>query len=311
MTDPMRIQRALARAGVASRRRAEELIAEGRVRINGEVARIGQSVDPTRDTITVDDAPVGAPVAAKWIVLHKPAGVMTTRHDPEGRRTVFDLVEDTPGLTYVGRLDFMTEGVLLLTTDGDGAHRLTHPSREVTRTYVITVRGREVGRAIAEARGGVELEDGLVVPLAIDAEPLGRGRWEITLTIAEGRTREVRRLCEALGLEVERLVRTSFGPVKLGTLPSGESRALTNKEAQVLGAIAGVKIAPPEPRLQRDRSAGSSARGNRPTKATRDAARGERAARGDRPSKSSRGEPRAESRGPRARGKGPRSPRRG
>ena len=137
----MRIQRALARAGVASRRSAEELVAAGRVKINGTVATTGQSVDPARDTITLDGKKVAAPARPYWIVFNKPSGIITTRSDPEGRRTVFDLVDDVPGLTYVGRLDYMTEGVLLLTTDGDAAHKLTHPSSEIERTYVASVRG--------------------------------------------------------------------------------------------------------------------------------------------------------------------------
>src|SRR5205823_2414400 len=153
---PMRVQRALARAGVASRREADTLVAEGRITVNGEVATIGQVVDPARDTIALDGKRVTAPVAAQWIVLNKPAGVLTTRRDPEGRPTVFDLVPDWPGLTYVGRLDFMTEGVLLLTTDGDAAHRLTHPSSEVERTYVAVVRGN-APEAVRTARRGIDL----------------------------------------------------------------------------------------------------------------------------------------------------------
>src|SRR5207302_8847596 len=130
-------------------------------------------------------------------MLHKPAGVMTTRADPAGRRTVFDLVDDVPGLTYVGRLDYMTEGVLLLTTDGDAAHKLTHPSSEIERTYLATVRGDGAAAARA-AMKGVELEDGLVMPRDVSARRTGRGVWELEITIAEGRTREVRRLCEGL-----------------------------------------------------------------------------------------------------------------
>ena len=233
----MRIQRALARAGVASRRRAEELIAAGRVAINGVVAKTGQSVDPARDTITVDGSVVaGAPRETTWIVINKPPGVLTTRSDPAGRRTVFDLVEDVPGLTYVGRLDYMTEGLLLLTTDGAAAHRLTHPSSEVPRTYVATVRGR-VPDAVLALRRGVELEDGPVAPEDVDARPLGGGKWELELTISEGRTREIRRLAEALDLEVLRLVRTRFGPVKLGTLEPGATRGLTTNERRVIAAM--------------------------------------------------------------------------
>lgn len=233
----MRIHRALARAGIASRRKAEELVAAGRVRVNGEVARTGQSVEPDRDRITVDGKPVALPKASKWYVLHKPAGVLTTRSDPEGRRTVFDLVPSEPGLTYVGRLDYMTEGVLLLTTDGDAAHTLTHPSSQVPRSYVATVRG-SVKAAAQQIRNGVELEDGPVHPESVEVTPGERPRtWDLTLTIREGRTREVRRLCEHVGLEVLRLVRTSFGPVQLGTLAPGTTRALTTKERSLIDAL--------------------------------------------------------------------------
>jgi 23S rRNA pseudouridine2605 synthase len=162
--------------------------------------------------------------------------VLTTRSDPGGRPTVFDLVDDVPGLTYVGRLDYMTEGVLLLTNDGDAAHKLTHPSREVERTYVATVRGDGADAARA-AMKGVELEDGLAMPTTVSARRIGRGTWEVELTIAEGKTREVRRLCEALNLEVERLVRTKFGPVKLGALESGRTRPLTARETEIIAAI--------------------------------------------------------------------------
>jgi len=239
MGEPMRIQRALARAGVASRRHAEELVAAGRVAVNGATAHIGQSVDPSHDQITVDGRRIGAVASAAratWLVLHKPAGVMTTRSDPEGRRTVFDLVPPVPGLTYVGRLDYLTEGVLLLTTDGDAAHRLTHPSREIERVYVAYVRG-DAASAAREARAGVELEDGRVLPRAVEIRPLGKGRWEFEVTIAEGRSREIRRLCEALGLEVDRLVRVRFGPVSLGRLSAGSTRQLTPKEALAIRSL--------------------------------------------------------------------------
>jgi 23S rRNA pseudouridine2605 synthase len=141
-----------------------------------------------------------------------------------------------PGLTYVGRLDYLTEGVLLLTTDGDGAHALTHPSREVEREYVATVRGNAAA-AVRIARRGVDLEDGPVRLQDVDATSLGGGRWELRVRIAEGRNREVRRLCLALGLEVDRLVRTRFGPVTLGTLAPGATRKLTAREREIIDAL--------------------------------------------------------------------------
>ena len=234
----MRIQRALARAGVLSRRKAEELVAGGRVTVNGVPATIGQVVDLERDRIAVDGRLVEQSTTDVWMVLHKPSGYLTSRRDPEGRPTVFELVQDVPGLTYVGRLDFMTEGVLILTTDGEAAHRLTHPSTQIERTYVATVRGNAMAAA-RRARQGVELEDGVVVPIAVEAAPLGDRKWSFTVTIAEGKYREVRRLCEAVGLEVERLVRTQFGPVVLGELPPGRTRALTAREMSVVRAISG------------------------------------------------------------------------
>ena len=204
--------------------------------VNGVPPSAGQDVDLERDEVTVDGKPVARTVATKWIVLNKPAGVITTRKDPEGRRTVFDLVRDTPGLTYVGRLDYMTEGVLLLTTDGEAANALTHPSRKIERTYIATVRGNG-GEAAKQAKRGVELDDGPVEPVDVLARSLGRGLWELEITIAEGRNREVRRLCEALGLVVEGLVRTRFGPVKLGQLPPGKTRELTPRERELIEAL--------------------------------------------------------------------------
>ena len=236
MADVMRIQRALARAGVASRRGAEELVAAGRVRVNGQVARTGQSVDPDADEITVDGKLLSAPKGYFWIVLNKPPGVLTTKSDPQGRRTVFDLVPDRPGLTYVGRLDYLTEGVLLFTTDGEAAHKLTHPSTEVERVYRVVVRG-DGAAAVRAARTGVELEDGWVKPLDIRARNISRGLWELEITINEGRTREIRRLCEALGLRIERLIRIQFGPVRLGDLAPGATRALTGRERDIIAAI--------------------------------------------------------------------------
>lgn len=232
----MRLQRALARAGVASRRAAEALISAGRVRVNGEVAAIGRNVTPGADVITLDGKPVAAPTAAVWHVLHKPAGTLSSRGDPHGRPTVFSLVPDTPGLTYVGRLDYLTEGVLLFTTDGEMAHRLTHPSSGVERTYVVTVAG-DARPAVRALRAGIKLEDGVVTPSAVASSPAGHGRSTIEITLAEGRNREVRRICETLGLDVQRLVRVRFGPVRLGRLPRGGCRPLTRNEIAAINAL--------------------------------------------------------------------------
>jgi 23S rRNA pseudouridine2605 synthase len=232
----MRLQRALAQAGVASRRAAEELIAQGRVRVDGSVATIGMKVDPARQRITVGGRAV-RPVARRWIAFHKPLGVVTTASDEQGRRTVFDLIDDPRGLNYVGRLDVMTTGLLLLTSDGDAVHRLTHPRYRIPRRYTALVHGLTTEEIARKVRQRVVIDGRPVVPSGVRVRPGQEGRSILDVTLTEGRNRIVRRWCEALGLKVERLARLSFGPVNLGDLPVGRSRPLSEREIASLYRI--------------------------------------------------------------------------
>ncbi len=231
----MRLQRALARAGVTSRRRAEDLIRAGKVKVNGKVASIGATVDPERDVIVIRGNRIRQ-AAVTWIALHKPVGYVVSRRDPRGRPTVFELLPNVPALTYVGRLDVMTSGLLLLTTDGGATNRLTHPRYGVERTY----------RALVHGRSAHEIRQGIGRPIIVDGRPVRivksdvreRGSSvELQLVLAEGRYRIVRRVCERLGLKVERLVRLSHGPVKLGRLGPGEWRHLTKREREAVEAL--------------------------------------------------------------------------
>ncbi|HEV8196410.1 MAG TPA: pseudouridine synthase [Gemmatimonadales bacterium] len=229
----MRLQRALARAGVASRRAAETLIENGVVRVDGEVATLGSKVDPDTQVITVKGKRVSQK-PKKWILFHKPLGVVTTAQDEEGRRTVFDFVPKGEGLTYVGRLDVMTTGLLLLTTDGEAVQRLSHPKYHVPRRYTALVHGRPTGEIAAAAKGRVVVEGRPVEPLAVRVRPGVEGRSIVDVTLAEGRKHIVRRWAEALGLKVERLARLSYGPIRLGELPVGKWRALTSAEEKAI-----------------------------------------------------------------------------
>ncbi|HEY6209114.1 MAG TPA: pseudouridine synthase [Gemmatimonadales bacterium] len=228
----MRLQRALARAGVTSRRKAEDLIRAGRVRVDGAEATLGSSVDPERQRVTVDGRVVRPPGVA-WIALNKPVGYVVSRGDPEGRRTVYDLLPPVPGLTYVGRLDVMTSGLLLLTTDGAAAHRLMHPRYAVPRTYRLRVHGRPLAEVKA-ALGRPPVIDGRPVRVTgFRARPAERS-VELEVTLAEGRHRIVRRLAEALGLKVEWLHRVTYGPVRLGRLAEGKWRRLAAGEIEAI-----------------------------------------------------------------------------
>ena len=239
----MRLQRALARAGVASRRAAEQLITDGKVRVDGKVAELGSKVDPQRQRITVSGRAVKVQ-ARRWLAFHKPLGVVTTASDEEGRRTVFDFIPDTTGLTYVGRLDVTTTGLLLLTTDGEAVHRLTHPRYHIPRRYTALVHGRPTGEIAQAVREKIVVDGRPVVPLEVRVRPGTEGRSILDVALQEGRNRIVRRWCEEIGLKVERLARLSFGPVRLGDLAPGRYRPLTPREEAAL--YKAIKMKPDE-----------------------------------------------------------------
>jgi 23S rRNA pseudouridine2605 synthase len=225
-----RLQKVLAQAGIGSRRRCEELIEAGSVTVNGEVAVLGRRVDPDHDLIEVDGAAIGVRPGSVYYLLNKPAGVITTAEDPQGRRTVVDLVPPEPRVFPVGRLDGDTEGLLLLTNDGELTHRLTHPSFGVDKEYLAHVEGSPSRGALRTLREGVDLEDGRTAPAS--ASLVGDG--VVKLVIHEGRNRQVRRMCEAVGHPVRRLVRTRIGPLRDVHLRPGEWRELTQDEVRSL-----------------------------------------------------------------------------
>ena len=229
-----RLQKVLARAGIASRRASEELIAEGRVRVNGEVAELGRRIDPEADEVTIDGVPVPVAPGLVHYLLNKPRGVVTTASDPQGRPVVVDLVPAEPRVFPVGRLDADTEGLLILTNDGAFAHRLTHPSFGVSKEYLAEVDGEPGRAAVRTLREGVDLEDGRTAPARVSVVSPG----VLRLVISEGRNRQVRRMCEAVGHPVRRLVRTRIGPVADRRLSPGSWRALTTGEVRSLEAEA-------------------------------------------------------------------------
>lgn len=248
-----RLQKVMAAAGVASRRASEELIAAGRVTVNGDVAQLGCKVDATDDDIRIDGERINADPERVYVLLNKPQGVVTTVDDPEGRPTVMDLVNLSMRLYPVGRLDLDTEGLLLLTNDGDLTHQLLHPSRQVARTYVALVPGPLRRDTLQHLRDGVELEDGTARPTSIEVLEEQRGKVLVQLVMTEGRKREVRRMFAALGHPVERLARVAFGGVELGDLRQGNWRFLTQQEVGRLhAAVEGRPGAPRHRRTTRD-----------------------------------------------------------
>ncbi|HEY4610454.1 MAG TPA: pseudouridine synthase [Ilumatobacteraceae bacterium] len=228
-----RLQKVLAVRGWGSRRVCEDLISAGRVTVNGEVAVLGRRVDVDTDRVEVDGAPIGVKPGLVYYLLNKPPGVVTTSSDTHGRPTVVEMVPAEPRVYPVGRLDMETEGLLLLTNDGELAQRLTHPSHGVEKEYLAEVSGGNVAQGkLRRLRDGIELEDGVTAPAKVSQPTPG----VLRLTISEGRNRQVRRMCEAIGHPVERLVRVRIGSLRDATLGPGEWRPLTSGEVQTLVA---------------------------------------------------------------------------
>jgi pseudouridine synthase len=235
-----RLQRSLARAGFGSRRSCEELIAGGRVEVDGRVATLGDRIDPTVARVRVDGVEVHLDPAVRYLALHKPPGVVTTMRDPQGRPDIRSLLPpDAAGVVPVGRLDRDSEGLLLLTNDGDLANRLTHPRFGVEKEYLAEVEGAPGAAHLARLRRGVALEDGLARPVAVSIVDRHGERAALRVVMTEGRKREVRRMLHEVGLPVVRLIRTRIGPITLGGQPPGELRALTPEEIQALSRVAG------------------------------------------------------------------------
>jgi 23S rRNA pseudouridine2605 synthase len=236
-----RLQKVLARVGLGSRRSCEELIGAGRVTVNGRPAVLGQRVDPRHDRIEVDGLALPVLPGLVHYLLNKPPGVVTTADDPQGRPTVLALVPDEPRVFPVGRLDADTEGLLVLTNDGDLSQRLAHPSFGVEKEYLAEVEGRPSPGALRRLRRGVELDDGLTAPATVGVVAPG----VLRIVIHEGRNRQVRRMAEAVGHPVRRLVRTRIGPLTDGGLRPGRWRTLSLAEVRQLAAAAGPHSAGP------------------------------------------------------------------
>jgi len=228
----IRLQKLLAQSGIASRRRCEELMLSGVVEVDGAVVtRLGTKVDPTTAVIRVEGRRLPPVSAHVYLALNKPRGVVSTMSDPEGRRSLGDVVADRPErLFHVGRLDTDTSGLIILTNDGDFAQKLAHPSFEVDKTYVAEVSGEVTRATLGRLHAGVELEDGPVAVSRTRIVQHGTGKTIVELVIHEGRNRIVRRLLDHVGHPVNRLSRTRIGPVRLGQLPSGQLRELTREE---------------------------------------------------------------------------------
>lgn len=227
----VRLQKILAQMGIASRRKAEELILEGRVTVNGKIAELGMKADPEVDHIKVDGRLLIKVEPKVYYIFNKPEGVVTTLYDPEGRPTIKDFIKRIPYRIYpVGRLDYHSEGLLLLTNDGELSHAILHPSRAIPKTYIVKVKGHVVEKELDKLRHGIRLEEGLTAPAIARFIRYSEANSWVEITIHEGRKRQVRRMFEKIGHPVLKLKRIAINGLRLGTLRPGEIRQLTKEE---------------------------------------------------------------------------------
>ncbi len=239
----MKLQKIIADCGIVSRRKAEELISAGKVAVNGKTAQIGDRADPEKDSITLNGKPVQVRSGPFYIMLHKPRGYITTMSDEMDRKCVADLVQGIPQRIYpIGRLDRESEGLLLMTNDGEFANAMMHPSRHVPKTYRVTIRPSITDEQIRQMSEGIVIDGRKTAPAEVSVLVSEPGRVVLKVVLHEGRNREIRKMCEALGIVTARLKRTAFGPLKLGMLPAGKWRELTKPEVQSLKAAAGLPI---------------------------------------------------------------------
>ncbi len=238
----IRLQKFLSEAGVASRRKAEEMIKNGSVKVNGTVAQIGDSIDPKKDTVVVKGKKIRKEGSLRYILLNKPRGYVTTTDDDLGRKCVLELVKDVKERIYpVGRLDRVSEGALIMTNDGAFANAMMHPSKHVPKTYRVTVRPCITAEQVDILSTGIEIDGRMTAPADVHVLSKEEGRAVLEIVLYEGRNRQIRKMCEALNLEVARLRRIAVGPVKLGMLQTGEWRDLTPAEVESLFKAAGIK----------------------------------------------------------------------
>lgn len=231
----IRLQKIIADMGIASRRKAEELILEGRVTVNGQIARLGMKADPERDHIKVDGKLLIRPEPKVYYLLNKPSGVVTTLYDPQGRPTVKEFIKRIPYRIYpVGRLDYHSEGLLLLTNDGELAHAILHPSKDIPKTYVVKVKGHVEEEKLDRLRRGIRLEEGITKPARVKIIRFSENNSWVEITIYEGRKRQVRRMFEKIGHPVIKLKRIAINGLKLGSLRPGELRQLSSEEIRLL-----------------------------------------------------------------------------